>query len=308
MKDLIRKMKSVFKLNPMANFLAKEKLVNDLKVDFTINDNFSADSIPNLLNLYCPENSEHSYETKFFYTRNKSADLFDRFRSSVELLFTEIPLHRTDMSVSDVNAYKMGNPERGNMAKYKNIEEFHASSEKNADPFCAKIKDTFLNEQQCGINFLGDNSNRFKLYGWSPRLILEAEDGHHRFAHAAVLAKKLGKDLKVLAPFEAVVFNEIEFNDFSNMYAQFLVPIQSNYGVTEILDDHQINYISITSPALIEGCLLILPRDEVPEDIIASLGKELTDFNSVLEDLLEVQINSPIYQKYIKGSSISMAV
>lgn len=300
MTSIFNKVKSALKPNPMAKYLGKQALVSDLKLELIFADNFNSESIPQLHNLY---NMTHDINVNVIKSRNH--DIRVEIASAASLLFTEISLHRTDISIADVNAFKMGIADLGNMSMYDSIESFHAHSEKHPDPFDANIKTKYLTSAQTGIDFEIDDIDRFKLFGWSNRLILESRNGHHRFAHAAALAKKLGKDLKVKAPLEAVVFNEVEFNDFTNMYAQFLVPLQQNYDITEILDELDIPYISVKKEEITgEDYLLIVQRANCSKDIIAVLSKELTDFNEILSDLLQAQISSPIYQKYIKENTV----
>jgi hypothetical protein len=300
MTSIFNKVKSALKPNPMAKYLGKQALVSDLKLELIFADNFNAESIPQLHNLY---NMTHDINVNVIKSRNH--DIRVEIASAASLLFTEISLHRTDISIADVNAFKMGIADLGNMSMYDSIESFHAHSEKHPDAFDANIKTKYLTSAQTGIDFEIDDIDRFKLFGWSNRLILESRNGHHRFAHAAALAKKLGKDLKVKAPLEAVVFNEVEFNDFTNMYAQFLVPLQQNYDITEILDELDIPYISVKKEEITgEDYLLIVQRANCPKDILAVLSKELTDFNEILSDLLQAQISSPIYQKYIKENTV----
>lgn len=305
MKNIFTKITMALNLHPVANFLAKQKVNVDLKTAFNIQDNFNSESIPNLIGLYRPE--QH-LEASFFYTRNQNSNIYDHFSDAISLFLNEIPPHRTDISISDVNAYKMGNAELYSLSAYSSIEEFHQHSDKHADPFGTELESEYIGEDQCGIDFSNDDYIRFKLYGWSERLIIEANDGHHRFAHAAVLAKKLQKDLKVNAQFEAIVFNEHTFNDFTAQFAQFLVPLQINHGLTEVFDELELDYISISHPVLVDCCLMIIPRETVPTDIISFLSKELTDFNQILNDLLEVQVNSPIYHKYIRHTAVKSEV
>ncbi|NWK51889.1 hypothetical protein HYG89_04825 [Acinetobacter sp. SwsAc5] len=300
MTSIFNKVKSALKPNPMAKYLGKQALVSDLKLELIFADNFNSESIPQLHDLY---NMTHDINVNVIKSRNH--DIGVEIASAASLLFTEISLHRTDISIADVNAFKMGIADLGNMSMYDSIESFHAHSEKYPDPFDANIKTKYLTSAQTGIDFEIDDIDRFKLFGWSNRLILESRNGHNRFAHAAALAKKLGKDLKVKAPLEAVVFNELEFNDFTDMYAQFLVPLQQNYEITEILDELDIPYISVKKEEITgEDYLLIVQRANCPKDILAVLSKELTDFNEILSDLLQAQISSPIYQKYIKENTV----
>lgn len=311
MKTILSKIKAAFTHNPLSAFVGKQLLVRDLKVDFVFDENLDSDSIPNLFKLYQPE---LELESGFFYTRFDDEDIYDQLKAAVSLLFAEIPLHETNISITDVNAYKMGNGEKGALKHYASIDEFYefALNQNKGKPFPApfdeNIKSLVLNEAQCGITFDKTQIQRFKLFGWSPRLILEAHDGHHRFAHAVALAKHYDLDLQVNAPLEAVVFNEIEFNVFLEMYAQYLIPTEINSDLTNILDDCQVSYISIHLAPIKDVCLLILPRSNLPDSILATFNNNFTDFNEILESYFNIQVNSPIYQRYINGSLLSMAV
>lgn len=300
MKQFFSKIKSVIAPHPLARYLAHEKTKGELKVSFDSKENFHSPSIPNLLELYSPVGK---FESSYFFTKHSEIDVFTQFQSAIELLFSAIPVHWTDISVADVNAFKMGNCNAPNLGYYNSIFEYHADNNKdNPAPFSADIEDHLLNEQHCGINFIESDSTCFKLYGWSPRLILESDNGHHRFAYAAALANQFQLDLKVNAKLEAYVFNEAEFSEFNEMYAQFMIPYLLNHALSEKLDERNIEYISIHCPQIMEHCLLILPRNHVESEVLELLSNEFTDFSSVLEEYLEIQTNSPIYQKYIKDS------